>query len=90
MKLRLTISGKLGLGFGLLTIVYLSIAIVIFKKLESSQEKNSEIKSIFEPSVSNLLKLQNMVSDSRKLLKNWVFVEKESETPDKLELFKIL
>jgi methyl-accepting chemotaxis protein len=90
MNLRLKISGKLGLGFGLLTVVYLLIALFIFKKLENSQEKNNEIKSIYEPSVNQLLKMQNMISDSRMLLKNWVFIEKESSTPDKLDLLEIL
>ncbi len=90
MKFRFTISKKLGLGFGMLTVLYLLIALFIYQKLESSKEKNNLIISIFEPSVDNLGKMQNMVSDSRMLLKSWVFVERDSLTPDKLNLLGIL
>jgi len=89
MKFRLTISKKLGLGFGLLTILYLLIALFIYEQLEDSKEKNKQITGIFEPSVDNLGKLQNMISDSRMLLISWVFVEKDPITPDKLRLLEI-
>lgn len=90
MKLRLTISRKLSLGFGLLIMSYLLIVVFIYNKLESSKEKNNLIISYIEPSVDNLGKLHEVVSESRLLLKNWVFFEKETITPDKLKLIEIL
>lgn len=90
MKLRLTISTKLGLGFGLLTLAYMLNAWLTYRALQKSKDQNYEIISIYEPSVTNLKKMQQLVTDTRMLLKNWVFIEKETITPDKLKLMEIL
>jgi methyl-accepting chemotaxis protein len=90
MKFRLTISGKIGLGFGILTIAYLLNAWFIYQSLKKNQEYNRQVVSIYKPSVDNLEKLQNMVVDTRLLLKNWAFIEKEPITPDKLKLLEIV
>jgi methyl-accepting chemotaxis protein len=90
MKLRLTITGKLGLGFGLLTLAYIINSILVYNRLEESKEKGQLIISTYEPSVANLEKIQGLVISSRLLLKSWVYVEKETVTPDKLKLLEIL
>jgi hypothetical protein len=90
MKLRLTITGKLGLGFGLLTLAYIINSILVYNRLEESREKGQMIISIYEPSVADLEKIHGLVTSSQQLLKNWVYVEKETVTPDKLKLLEIL
>jgi len=90
MKLRLTITGKLGLGFGLLTLAYIINSILVYNRLEESKEKSQLIISTYEPSVANLQKIHGLVTSSRLLLKSWIYVEKETVTPDKLKLLEIL
>jgi methyl-accepting chemotaxis protein len=90
MKFRLTISGKIGLGFGILTVAYLLNAWFIYRALQKNQEYSKQVVSLYEPSVDNLRKLQNMVIESRLLLKNWAFIEKDPITPDKLKLMEIV
>ena len=58
----------------------------IYRALQQSKEQSKQIVSVYEPSVNNLQQLQYLLSDSRILLKNWVFIEKETITPDKLQL----
>jgi methyl-accepting chemotaxis protein len=89
MKLRLTISGKLGLSFGFLSLAYLLFAIFVYLHIEKSKENNNKIISIYQPSVENLDKMQTMLSNSKMLLANWILIEKDSVTPDKLKLLDI-
>ena len=90
MKMRLTITGKLGLGFGLLTLAYIINSILVYNRLEESKEKSQLIITTYEPSVANLQKIHGLVTSSRLLLKSWIYVEKETVTPDKLKLLEIL
>jgi methyl-accepting chemotaxis protein len=90
MKFRLTITGKLGLGFGLLTFAYIINSLFINQALQKSKEQNLEIIRVYQPSVNNLEKTYAYLTDSRMLLKNWVFIEKETITPDKLKLMELL
>jgi methyl-accepting chemotaxis protein len=90
MKFRLTITGKLSLGFGLLTLAYLINAWFINNALQKSKEQNLEIIRVYQPSVNNLEKMYSYVSESRMLLKNWVLIEKETITPDKLKLMELM
>ena len=90
MKFRLTITGKLGLGFGLLTFAYIINALFINKAMQKSKEQNLDIIRIYQPSVINIEKTYSYVSDTRMLLKNWVLIEKETITPDKLKLMELL
>jgi methyl-accepting chemotaxis protein len=90
MKLRLNITAKLGMGFGLLTIFYIFNAVIIYSKLKESKSNSQLIFSIYQPSVDNLEKLYTLVSESRILIKNWIYIEKETITPDKLELNEII
>jgi methyl-accepting chemotaxis protein len=90
MKLRLSISWKMGLGFGVLALACLLNSWFIYKALSKSKKLNNVIITVYEPSVSNLEKLYNQVAESRMQLKNWVYVETENITPDKLKLVEIL
>jgi methyl-accepting chemotaxis protein len=90
MKLRLSITGKMAWGFGMLTVASILNALVIYNALNKSKKLNDNIISIYEPSVSGLEKMYSLVSDSKMLLKNWVFLEKEGITTDKLKLMELM
>lgn len=90
MKFKLTISRKLALGFGFLSLTYIAVSFFVFQAVQKSKELNKTIITIYEPSVTNLEKLNDLIAESRMLLKNWVFIEKESITPDKLKLIEIM
>ncbi len=90
MRLRLNITGKIGVGFGILTLIYLLNAFLIFQSLEKNQRLNKEIIKVYQPSITNLEKLNNYVNDIRMYIKNWVYVEKDVISPDKLKLMEIL
>lgn len=86
MKTRFTISNKLIVGFGILLLATLVNSLMIFSTLNDSQRINSEITEIYNPSVKNLQDLYSLVNNSQMLIKNWVFIEKQSDTPDKKKL----
>jgi hypothetical protein len=86
MKLRFTIANRLLLGFGILTIALLANSMVTYRILNRSIQKNNEIQNIYNPSVNYLNQLSDMLNNSKMLVKNWVYIETQSDTPDKLKL----
>jgi CHASE3 domain sensor protein/putative methionine-R-sulfoxide reductase with GAF domain len=90
MKIRLSITSKMVLGFGMLTIACILNAWFIYSALNKSRDINKDIITIYEPSVANLEKMYDLVTDSKMLLKNWVFLEKEGITTDKLKLMELV
>lgn len=86
MKLRFTIANRLLLGFGILTIALLANSLVTYRILNRSIQKNNEIQNIYNPSVNYLNQLSDMLNNSKMLVKNWVYIETQSDTPDKLRL----
>ncbi len=90
MKLKLTIAKKLGLGFGVLTLAVLFNTILTYNTLEKSRKTSDEVIKIYSPSVSKLADLYSLVSDSKMLIKTWVYIDKMSnDTPGKIKLRKI-
>lgn len=86
MKLRFTIANRLALGFGILTLAILVNSFVTYNILTSSIEKNNVIQNIYNPSASSLNQLTEMLNNSKMLVKNWVYIDTQSDTPDKLKL----
>jgi methyl-accepting chemotaxis protein len=84
--MRLTISWKLGIGFG--TVVFIIILNVFLTSIISFKNKklNEEITDVFVPSASLLNELANQISDSKMLIKNWVYIDKVADTPEKIKL----
>ncbi len=89
MKIRFTIVKKLTVGFGILTFAVLLNSLLIYSTLNNSKKLNEEIINIYTPSVSYLNDLSFLINNSKMLIKNWVFVERKSDTPDKLNLIEI-
>jgi nitrate/nitrite-specific signal transduction histidine kinase len=89
MKARLTISNKLIIGFGVLILITIVNGLVIFSTLNQNKKLNEDILTIYNPSMSGLQELYSQINNSQMLVKNWVFIEKQSETPDKKRLSTI-
>lgn len=88
-KITLKIAAKIGLGFGILTLALIVNAVLISRVITESGNLNHKISEIYEPSETKLVKLHNLVSNSHMLLRNWVFVDKIADTPDKRKLIEI-
>jgi methyl-accepting chemotaxis protein len=84
--MRLKIAAKIGLGFGIITIAVIINAWITSSALERSRTINERITSIYTPSQTYIADLYSRINDSRMLVKSWVFIDKISDTPDKIKL----
>lgn len=87
--MRLKIAAKIGLGFGLVTIAVIVNGILTSNALQKSRDVNDKITNVYSPSLEWINKLYTYVSESRMLIKSWVYIDKISDTPDKLRLKKL-
>lgn len=90
MKLRFSITAKIAIGFGTLTLLYVINVFFIYQTLLKNQQDHVALTEQLIPSLRQVEKLQNYITQSRLLLKNWVYIEKDPITPDKLKLLEIL
>lgn len=86
MKARFTITNKLIIGFGVLIFASLINGLFTYSTLNKNQTLNQDIVSKYDPSVSKLQELHVLIKNSQMLVKNWVYIEKQSDTPDKKKL----
>jgi methyl-accepting chemotaxis protein len=86
MKKNLSVSQKLILGFSVITIVVLLSYISIFIAFQKSKKMTQDNQKIYAPSVTYLNELYILINNSKLLAKNWVFIERHNDTPDKLKL----
>ncbi len=84
--MRLKIAAKIGLGFGIMTIAAVINALMTSSALEESRKVNENTTNIYSPSLAFINDLYAQINDSRMLIKSWVFIEKLTDTPDKLKL----
>ncbi len=84
--MKLTISQKLFLSFGILLVAIAINVIITVINTSSNARKNKDITNIFLPSEQYLGELNNQIISSKMLIKNWVFIDKKSDTPDKVKL----
>lgn len=89
MDLRLSISKKLAIGFWILTISVIISTFLIYQTLDRNRKMNEAIADIYVPSVSFLNDLSFLITDSKMLIKNWVFIDSKSNTVDKQRLKSI-
>lgn len=82
--MKLTIANKLRAGFGIIIAFVLLNALLTTLISLRNRKLNDKIANEYNPSVSNLRELSNLISNSKMLAKNWVFIEKMDNTPDKL------
>lgn len=88
-KFNLKISGKIALGFGILTLAVILNTILINNVLNKSRRLNENTSKVYQPSEDLLVRMYNQVNNSQMLIKSWVFVDKVVDTPDKLKLKRL-
>ncbi len=86
MKIRFTVRNKLIIGFGTIILGVLISSILTYSTLDQNRKVSDDITKIHSPSVSLLTDLLSLVNDSKMLIKNWVFIDKKADTPDKIRL----
>ena len=89
MKIRFSIAAKLILGIGIIIIAILSYSYIINNSLEKNRKFNKKTSELYVPSTRELNELHYLVKQSKALIKNWVFIDKEANTEDKTELIKL-
>ena len=87
--MRLRIATKIILAFGVITLAVIINALMTSSALQKSREVNDKISNLYTPSLAYINDLNAKISDSRMLVKSWVFIDKISDTPDKLKLTKL-
>jgi len=85
-NIRISIAGKLVIGFGLLLLAVLLTSYFTYITLEKNLAANSRITKIYSPSASALHDLHFQITNSKMLIKNWVHIEEKDNTPDKIKL----
>ncbi len=86
MTIKLSISKKLTIGFGLIMLFILITSIFTLGTLFNNRKAVTEISEIYSPSLDQLNRLNALVADSKMLIRNWVYIEKQDNTPDKIRL----
>lgn len=86
MKIKSSITGKLSIGFGLIMLFFVITSVITVITLNKNRNTVTNISEIYTPSVDQLSKLNSLVSESKMLIRNWVFIEKQENTPDKIRL----
>jgi methyl-accepting chemotaxis protein len=89
MKLNLNIAQKLIFGFGLILVVILINAILTLGTLTQSKNLTNRVTSVYSPTTEMLGDLEMMVTQTKMLIKNWVYIDRQADTPDKIKLIAI-
>lgn len=84
--MKLSISKKLIYGFSLVLVFVLLNTILTISTLERSTRLNNQVTGIYGPTVKALGEMDMMITQSKMLIRNWVFVDKQPGTPDKIRL----
>ncbi len=84
--MKLKIAGKLGIGYAIISLAVIVNVLFTISTTSRNRNLNKRISYIYIPSEKYLNELSNLIQDSKLLIKNWVFIEKKSKTPDKLKL----
>lgn len=86
---RIGITQRIFLGFGLVMLVIILSYTLIFITVNRSKNLTYNNLQVILPSQSGLGDLSDLINNSSLLLKNWIFVERQSNTPDKQKLISL-
>jgi len=89
MKKRFSIGRKLAIGFGVVFLAFVVNSFIMIHTSFENKKLNESITRLYTPSTNNLTKLRQVVVDSKMLIKNWVYIDKQSGTADKLRLRRL-
>ncbi len=85
----MTIGRRIGLGFGLFIFFALLVVLLTNRTLERSRAMNTQITAVYLPSVDALVRLRNLIVNSRTLIKHWALVESIPDAPEKTALIEL-
>lgn len=85
-NIKLNIAQKLLWGFGVILLLIIINGVWTFTTLTSSKNLNNKLTGTYSPSSESLNHLSMMVTNSKMLVRSWVFIDKQSDTPDKIRL----
>ncbi|MDK2841802.1 MAG: methyl-accepting chemotaxis protein [Anaerophaga sp.] len=89
LKYKFNIAQKLIVGFGLILIVIIVNAVLTLGTLTRSKNLTNDVTSVYSPSVEVLGDLGMTITQTKMLIKNWVYIDRQSDTPDKVRLQEI-
>ncbi len=85
-RFRLTIPQKLAVGFGIVLLIVLASNMFIYRMLIQNRQITKEISENYTPSLSSINELAFIVTNSKMLIRNWVFYDELDNTADKKKL----
>ncbi len=86
MKVKLTISKRIGLGFAILTLLTMANFFLTIKTLFKSRSFSEQIVTVYTPSVDALEDLHAQILNTNKLINYWLHVQSSDDNPDKQKL----
>ncbi len=89
MELKFSISKKLLTGFGTVIGLFVILSVITYVIMGRNDNINRNLSEQNTPSVNRLIELQNLITETKHLIKNWVHIDKHSGTPDKNRLTEI-
>ncbi len=90
MAFRFTIGKKIGTGFGVLLFFIVIVFYTTYTTLTDSTNINDEITNVNNPSVASLEELKLLTVRSKMLIFNWVYIQSQSDHPDKQKLNRLI
>lgn len=90
MAFRFTIAKKIGTGFGVLLFFIVVVFYTTYTTLNESTNINDEITNVNNPSVASLEELKLLTVRSKMLIFNWVYIQSQSDHPDKEKLNRLI
>ena len=90
MAFRFTIGKKIGTGFGVLLFFIVVVFYTTYTTLNESTNINDEITNVNNPSVASLEELKLLTVRSKMLIFNWVYIQSQSDHPDKQKLNRLI
>jgi serine phosphatase RsbU (regulator of sigma subunit)/HAMP domain-containing protein len=85
VKLRFTISRKIGTGFGLFIIAVGVVFYFTNRTLTQSRQINQQINEVYAPSVKELEQLENWIVRAHQLMKTWATIQRREDDLDHME-----
>lgn len=89
-KLKLNIAQKLLAGFGIVFLFIIANGILTFGILTRSKSQNRTVTQEYYPTAKALSELEGAIEQSKMLIKNWVYIERQPSTPDKQALVNLI
>jgi methyl-accepting chemotaxis protein len=86
MEVKFSLSKKLLLGFGFVIALFIISSVITFVILSQNDEINRSLSEQNTPSVNRLTEMKNLVTESKLLIINWVYIDKLPGTEDKKRL----